>query len=127
MAVPAAAGRGDRRHAGPELPNGWTASAANPASVEAPAAGSGADFTWQVTAPDTRLPSTSAITAIVTYTQNGKTASNCDERIVGYRPSPPPAGTNAVSDLPFVSGPTAGGRSNATRATASSRPATGTP
>jgi hypothetical protein len=103
VAVPAGAGRATDLEPSLRLPDGWTASAPTPASAPVIPAGSSADFTWQVTAPDTRLPSASAITTTVTYVQNGRSATNSDERIVGYRPPPPPAGTNAVSDLPFRS------------------------
>ena len=37
------------------------------------------------------------------YTQSGKAGTATDERIVRSVPPPPPAGANAVSDLPFLS------------------------
>jgi NPCBM/NEW2 domain-containing protein len=39
----------------------------------------------------------------VNYTQSARPASNSDERIIRSVPPPPPPGTDAVSDLPFLS------------------------
>ncbi|MCU7729695.1 beta-galactosidase [Actinoplanes sp. KI2] len=55
-------------------------------------------FTWTVTPPTGAQPSTAALTATVSY--HGGTVR--DERIVGSY-APPPAGSVAVSDLPFLS------------------------
>ncbi|MEU4244046.1 NPCBM/NEW2 domain-containing protein [Actinoplanes sp. NPDC026619] len=55
-------------------------------------------LTWEVTPPTGAQPSTAALTVTVPYP--GGTAR--DERIVGNY-APPPAGSVAVSDLPFLS------------------------
>jgi hypothetical protein len=65
--------------------------------------GGSAVFTWKVQPPAGQLPSASALTATVHYRQDGRQASGGDERIVGGVPPAPPAGKNAVSDLPFLS------------------------
>jgi beta-galactosidase GanA len=85
------------------VPSGWTASAAAPAKVKTLRPGASARFVWQVTAPEGTLPSWSAVRASVTYTQRGDESTSADERIVGAVPPVPPAGANAVSDLPFLS------------------------
>jgi len=84
-----------------DVPDGWTATATSPASVTRVAPGSAARFTWSVTAPDPVDPA-SALKTTVAYVQHGP-ASAGDERIVRAVPPPPPAGTDAVSDLPFLS------------------------
>jgi hypothetical protein len=86
-----------------KLPSGWTAGPASPASVSAVHPGSSATFTWQVQAASGQLPPASAVTATVNYTQSAKAASNSDERIIKSVPPPPPPGSDAVSDLPFLS------------------------
>jgi hypothetical protein len=65
--------------------------------------GSSAAFTWQVQVASGQLPAASALTAVVHYVQRARPASNSDERIIRSVPPPPPAGTDAVSDLPFLS------------------------
>ncbi|MER6738403.1 beta-galactosidase [Streptomyces puniciscabiei] len=84
-------------------PDGWSASATSPTSVERVQPGGSATFTWKVQPPAGKLPSASALTATVHYVQNGRQAAGADERIVGGIPPAPPAGKNAVSDLPFLS------------------------
>ncbi|WP_331744825.1 beta-galactosidase [Streptomyces mirabilis] len=84
-------------------PDGWDVSAASPASVERLQPGQSATFTWKVQPQTGNLPSASALTATVHYLQNGRQATGTDERIVGAIPPAPPAGKNAVSDLPFFS------------------------
>ena len=64
--------------------------------------GESATFRWQVQAPSGELAKASALTA-GTLPAARQAATNRDERIVGYVPPPPPAGTDAVSDLPFLS------------------------
>jgi hypothetical protein len=39
---------------------------------------------------------------VARYRQQGRVATNRDERIVGYVPPAPPGGSHAVSDLPFL-------------------------
>jgi hypothetical protein len=85
------------------LPDGWSASATSPTSVERLNPGGSAAFTWKVQPPAGKLPSASALTATVHYLQNGRQAAGGDERIVGGIPPAPPAGKSAVSDLPFLS------------------------
>ena len=85
-----------------QLPDGWTASAPDPASVKTVHPGGSTTFTWQVTAAG-NLPQASALTASFDYTQSGSRATNSDERIIRALPPAPPAGTDNVSDLPFLS------------------------
>ncbi|TQJ92178.1 beta-galactosidase [Streptomyces sp. SLBN-31] len=84
-------------------PDGWSVSATSPTSVKRVPPGGSAAFTWKVRPPSGTLPSASALTASVRYRQNGRQAVGEDERIVGGIPPAPPAGENAVSDLPFLS------------------------
>ncbi|MFE1754825.1 beta-galactosidase [Streptomyces anandii] len=84
-------------------PDGWSTTATSPMSLEHLRAGASATFTWQVRPPDGELPSASALTTTVHYTQKGRQAAAGDERIVGGIPPAPPAGRSAVSDLPFLS------------------------
>ncbi|MEV6008093.1 beta-galactosidase [Streptomyces sp. NPDC051976] len=84
-------------------PDGWTVSARpTPPSVSRIRPGTSADFTWEVTAPQNPGKAT-ALTATAALLQGGRTASPADERIVGSVPAPPPAGTDEVSSLPFLS------------------------
>ena len=85
------------------LPDGWTATAAGPVSAERLHPGQSATFSWQVQPPAGTLPSSSALTATVRYVQRGREGTAGDERIVDAVPPAPPAGENAVSDLPFLS------------------------
>ncbi len=85
-----------------QLPDGWTASAPDPASVKTVHPGGSTTFTWQVTAAG-NLTQASALTASFDYTQSGSRATNSDERIIRALPPAPPAGTDNVSDLPFLS------------------------
>jgi beta-galactosidase GanA len=103
VSVPPGAGRATDVEPTLHVPAGWTASPPTPATVAVIPAGGSAQFSWQVTAPSGALPSASALTATVSYVQNGRTTTNSDERIIGYLPPPPPAGSDPVSDLPFLS------------------------
>ncbi|MDT4905015.1 MAG: hypothetical protein QOH52_3031 [Pseudonocardiales bacterium] len=85
------------------LPSGWTAGPSTPRSVSTLRPGDAASFIWTVHAPTGPLAQASPITAVVRYQQHGRTTSNSDERIVGYVPPPPAPGSDAVSDLPFLS------------------------
>jgi hypothetical protein len=85
------------------LPSGWTATAQGATTVPTVRPGQSATFSWQVTTPSGDLPQASAITAVAHYLQGGVAGTNSDERIIGYVPPPPGAGTHAVSDLPFLS------------------------
>jgi hypothetical protein len=84
-------------------PAGWTVGAGNPASVSRIAPGQSATFSWPVTTPQQGSSPAAALTTTVSYTQSGHAATNGDERIVRAIPDPPPAGSDAVSDLPFLS------------------------
>jgi beta-galactosidase GanA len=105
-------------------PAGWTIGAPQPASAR----GLPATFTWLVTPPAGVQPSTAAVKATVTYTLNGRHGTASDERIVGDY-APPPAGTVAVSGLPFLSatngwGPVERDTSNGEQAAGDGRPIT---
>ena len=84
-------------------PDGWSVSATSPTSVKRLYPGESAAFSWRVQPPDGTLPSASALTATLRYTQSGRQATSGDERIVEGIPRAPPAGRSAVSDLPFLS------------------------
>jgi hypothetical protein len=80
-------------------PAGWTVSAPAPASVAKIEGGGWATFNWQVTIPAGETGKAWPLTATFAYAGG----SNSDERIVRAVPAPPPPGSVAVSDLPFVS------------------------
>ncbi len=80
-------------------PAGWTLGAPTPASVTKIEGGAWATFNWQVTIPAGETGKAWPLTATFNYDQG----SNSDERIVRAVPAPPPSGSVAVSDLPFVS------------------------
>jgi beta-galactosidase GanA len=85
------------------VPDGWTVSpASTPASVRLIRPGHSAAFHWTVTAPD-KPAKASALTATATLRQAGRTVHPSDERITTAVPSPPPAGTDQVSDLDWLS------------------------
>jgi beta-galactosidase GanA len=86
-----------------QVPDGWTAGPGIPAAVGTVHPGDSTTFSWQVRAPSGNLPQASAITAVVSYTQSARPASNSDERIVRSVPPPPLPGDDYVSDLPFLS------------------------
>jgi hypothetical protein len=85
-----------------KLPDGWTAGPPSPATVAVLRPGESATFAWAVHAPSGALAPASPITVVAAYQQQGHAATNRDERIVGYVPPPPPSGSDAVSDLPFL-------------------------
>ncbi|WP_328540666.1 beta-galactosidase [Streptomyces sp. NBC_00344] len=101
--VPGGRPQASRLTASLGLPDGWSASATSPSSVKHLLPGRSADFTWKVRPPAGTLSSASALTATVRYVQHGREATRGDERIVGGIPPAPPAGKDAVSDLPFLS------------------------
>jgi beta-galactosidase GanA len=84
------------------LPDGWTAGPPTPATIAKLTDGQSATITFPVTA-GTTLAKASAVTAIATMTQEGSSRSVRDERIVGSVPPLPPAGSDQVSDLPWLS------------------------
>lgn len=84
-------------------PDGWNVSAVGPTSLNRLRPGASATVTWKVQPPTGDLPSASALTATVGYVQDGRRATGTDERIIGGIPTAPPAGKDAVSDLPFLS------------------------
>ena len=103
VTVPANAAKATGLTASLNLPNGWTAGLASPTSVSAVHPGGSTTFTWQVQTASGQLPGASAVTAVVSYVQRARSASNSDERIIRSLPPPPPPGADAVSDLPFLS------------------------
>ena len=100
--VPLTAGTARNLQASLQLPDGWTATATSPTRVATLRPGSSARVSWTVTPPTGDLPAAAALTAKVRYDQHGP-GSSSDERIVRSVPPPPPAGSDAVSDLPFLS------------------------
>ncbi|MEU9324588.1 beta-galactosidase [Streptomyces canus] len=101
--VPKGAPPASRLTASLSAPDGWSVSATSPVSLKRLQPGGSATFTWKVQPPTGDLPSASALTTTVHYLQNGRQATGVDERIIGGIPPAPPAGTSAVSDLPFLS------------------------
>ena len=101
--VPAWATRATDLRATLHAPDGWTVGAPRPSAIGTLRPGEAVAVHWPVTAPTGTLPAVSALTARVHYRQRGRSASASDERIIGAIPPPPPAGTDAVSDLPFLS------------------------
>lgn len=84
-------------------PAGWTVvPVSSPPAGTKVLGGASATYTWDVTAPTT-LPAISTLTVTAQLTQNGHAGSVTDERTVGRVPPPPPAGSDQVSDLPFLS------------------------
>ncbi|HEU5427903.1 MAG TPA: beta-galactosidase [Actinocrinis sp.] len=102
VSVPAGHGRATKLIPSLNLPAGWTASAPSPASIGALESGKSATFTWTVQPSSGSQPAAAALTATVGYTQRGRHQTAKDERIVGYY-VPPKAGSDYVSDLPFIS------------------------
>jgi beta-galactosidase GanA len=105
-------------------PAGWTVSAPTPSKIGLLPA----TVTWQVQPPTGAQPPTAALTATVAYTEHGRRSTARDERIVGDY-SPPPAGSVAVSDLPFLSatngwGPVERDTSNGEQAAGDGKPIT---
>ncbi|MGW5352822.1 beta-galactosidase [Streptomyces sp. NPDC004031] len=103
VAVPANQPPASSVSAALKLPAGWTASAPQPASVARVLPGRSAAIRWTVTPPAGTLPDASALSTTARYVQRGRPATAGDERIVKAIPPLPPAGQNAVSDLPFLS------------------------
>lgn len=113
-----------------QAPAGWTIGAPSPASIAVLRPGGTATVRWPVQAPTTLAPASAApLTAVVRYSQRGRGATASDERIVGAIPPPPPPGTDAVSDLPFLSatngwGPVERDMSNGEQAAGDGKPIT---
>jgi len=102
VSVPAGAATASDVTAELSLPTGWTASASAPASAGPLEAGDSARFTWTVTPGDT-VSGTNVVGVTAHLTQDGDAVTVTDSRVVASQPAPPPAGTDAVSDLPFIS------------------------
>jgi hypothetical protein len=105
-------------------PSGWTVGDPSPESARRLPA----TFTWQVTPPTGAQPTTAALRTAVAYRLGGRRGTATDERIVGDY-APPPSGTVAVSDLPFLSatngwGPVERDTSNGETAAGDGRPIT---
>ncbi|SDO68765.1 beta-galactosidase [Actinacidiphila guanduensis] len=83
-------------------PDGWTVGPVTPASVRRITPGTSATFHWTVTAPAKPAKAT-ALTATASLVQTGRRTTAADERVVGEVPAPPPAGTDQVSDLEWLS------------------------
>ncbi|MBM9510390.1 beta-galactosidase [Actinacidiphila acididurans] len=85
-----------------KAPAGWTVGSPAPAGVDRIDPGGSATFTWQVTAPATP-DKVSPLTATADFVQGDRPGTASDERVVTAVPPAPPAGTDQVSDLPFLS------------------------
>ncbi|MET8452158.1 beta-galactosidase [Streptomyces sp. NPDC005209] len=84
-------------------PDGWTVTPKPaPDAAQRVTPGTSVTFSWAVTTP-ADMAKTNALKAMVAYIQRHRSTTASDERIVAAVPSPPPAGTNQVSDLPFLS------------------------
>ncbi|OIJ94689.1 beta-galactosidase [Streptomyces sp. MUSC 14] len=84
-------------------PNGWTVSPKpTPTAARRIAPGTSVTFSWEVTTP-AGMAKTNALKAAATFVQRHRSATAADERIVATVPPPPPAGTDQISDLPFLS------------------------
>jgi beta-galactosidase GanA len=103
VSVPNSAATASSVSATLKAPAGWTVGPAAPSTVGQITPGGSTTFKWQVTAPANSTATAWPLTAVATYTQSGKQTSNQDERIIRAIPAPPPPGTDAVSDLPFLS------------------------
>ena len=103
VGVPAGAPAATKVTAALAAPDGWTVTphpaAAGPVRVNG---GTSATFTWDVTAPATP-GKVNPLTTTARFDQSGRSQTLTDERIVGSIPAPPPAGTDQVSDLTFLS------------------------
>lgn len=84
------------------IPEGWTASDAEPATTGTLAPGESTSITWTVTAGED-VAVANVIRVAATMTQSGSEVTVTDARSLGSLPLPPPAGANAVSDLVFAS------------------------
>jgi NPCBM/NEW2 domain/Beta-galactosidase jelly roll domain/NPCBM-associated, NEW3 domain of alpha-galactosidase len=109
-------------------PAGWTVSAPSPAAIRTLAAGKSTTVRWTVQPPTGTQPPTAALSVTVAYTLHGHRSTANDERIVGDY-APPPPGTVAVSDLPFLSatngwGPVERDTSNGEQAAGDGKPIT---
>jgi beta-galactosidase GanA len=103
VGVPAGAPAARDATAALRAPAGWTVvpTSAPPAGSRVPPGGSAA-FTWRVTAPAV-VGKVDPLTVTARLDQGGRHRTLTDERMVGPVPDPPPAGTDQVSDLPFLS------------------------
>ncbi len=109
-------------------PAGWTVGPPTPATVKSLPARRSATVTWQVTPPDGAQSSTAALAVAVAYKRDGHHETARDERIVADYTAPP-AGTVAVSSLPFLSatngwGPVERDTSNGEQAAGDGKPIT---
>jgi len=112
-----------------DAPEGWSVSATTRTQIAELRPGATARVSWAVQPPAGPLPAASALTATARYEQRGRPQRNADERIVRTVPPPPPAGTDAVSDLPFLSatngwGPVERDTSNGEQAAGDGKPIT---
>ncbi|MFF7946074.1 beta-galactosidase [Streptomyces griseorubiginosus] len=103
VAVPKGGRQASDLTAALSAPDGWNVSATGPTSLKRLRPGASATVTWKAQPPTGELPSASALTTTVRYVQDGRSATGTDERVVGGIPPAPPAGKDAVSDLPFLS------------------------
>ncbi|WP_030904885.1 beta-galactosidase [Streptomyces sp. NRRL F-5126] len=127
VSVPAGRPTAEHVTAALTAPDGWTVDErSTPPSVSRIPAGGSATFRWQVTAPED-LSKVSDLKAAVRLTQHHRTASVHDERVVKTVPAPPPAGTDQVSDLTFLSATNGWGPVERDQSVGGTAPDDGTP
>jgi beta-galactosidase GanA len=102
VSVPAGRPAAENVTAALSAPAGWQVGAVSPAVVRRIVPGGSATYHWTVTAPADPAKA-SALRTTVRLTQDHRAGAVTDERIVGSIPAPPPAGTDQVSDLQFLS------------------------
>jgi len=126
--VPAGAPHAESLSLGLKLPDGWTASATSPTTVDRVNPGASATATWLVTAPSGTLSPVSELTATADYLQHDTAQQVTDTRDIRALPVAPTANT-AVSALPFFSatngwGPVERNTSNGEQAAGDGKPIT---
>lgn len=110
-----------------KAPAGWTVSPhSTPPVVREIRGGRSATYSWSVTAPAT-LAQVNTLTATAKFTQDHRSATASDERVTGTIPAPPAAGTDQVSDLPFLSSTNGWGPVERDQSVGNTSPNDGTP
>ncbi len=126
VSVPAGAPAARKVTAALALPDGWTAAPDGRQDVGDVAPGGSATVSWQVTAPAT-VGKVSALTVTTRQTQDGRATTASDERTLGAVPKAPPAGTDQVSDLDWLSATNGWGPVERDQSVGNTAPDDGTP